>query len=385
MMYVAVFFMPALRRIYLLKRVGWRYRMNRMKRKKKAKFSKKQRFVLRFLGTMAGLLLLVYAGLIFLKSWIKPPDYPDIEDAEAAFANPEGNDEDMLIGGGSYAPEGFTNEDRKELFYTFLIFGLDGGVNTDTIMVASYDGINNAAAVINIPRDSLVNVKRSLKKINAAYPVGTQNGGGHEGGVSQLKREIKTIIGFSPDFYICIDLEAFERIVDAVGGVELYVPFDMKYDDPYQDLHIDIKKGDQRLNGAEALKFARYRKGNNSRDTISDYTRIEHQQTVIKAVLGNLLKPANILKIPEFIDIFSKNVRSDMKIENMLWFAEQLNQIRGADALSTYTIPTAGTSGLPSYYEYLDEAGIVELVNQSINPYKKDIQAKDIDIVTGIK
>ena len=151
-----------------------------------------------------------------MKSWIKPPDSPDIE---AAFVTPEGNDEDMLIGGELYAPEGFTNDDRKELFFTFLIFGLDEGVNTDTIMVASYDGINNEAALINIPRDSLVNVKRNIKKINAAYPVGTLNGGGREGGINQLKREIKTIIGFIPDFYICIDLKAFKRTVAILSAI----------------------------------------------------------------------------------------------------------------------------------------------------------------------
>src|SRR5690606_21125987 len=120
--------------------------------------------------------------------------------------------------------------------------------------------------IISVPRDSLVNVKRKVKKINAAYPAGNLNGGGKEGGINQLKRELKTIIGFVPDFYIGIDLDGFERIVDAVGGIDINVPIDMKYDDPTQDLHTNIKKGQQVLNGEDALKFARYRKGNNSKN-----------------------------------------------------------------------------------------------------------------------
>ena len=319
-----------------------------------------------------------------VRGFVKPPDIPQDEAPnldDFAFLPPQGEEEDMHIGGGLHAPEGFTADDRKEQFYTFLIIGMDEGVNTDTIMVASYDSLNNEANIISIPRDSLVNVKRTVKKINAAYPAGTLHGGGREGGIAQLQREIKTIVGFVPDFTICIDLNAFVRIVDAINGITVDIPMDLKYDDPMQDLHIDIKKGEQRLDGETALKFTRYRKGNNSNQTITDYQRIGHQQTVVKAVLAELVKPANIVKIPEFIRIVNEYVYSDISAGNMLWFASQLNAIRGTEALSMYTIPTIGTSGLPMWYEYLDRTGIVELVNRTVNPYRLDIEAKDLDII----
>ncbi len=341
----------------------------------------------------------IVGSLAAIRSFIKPPSIPsdneynlpiidvDIDSGEddVAFLVPDGEDEDMHIGNGLIAPEGFTSSDRKDLFYTFLIVGMDGGINTDTIMVASYDAVNEEANIIGIPRDTLVNVKRKVKKINAAYPVGTLNGGGKEGGIEQLKREIKTIVGFVPDFYVCIDLNAFVKIVDAVGGVSVNVPFKMVYDDPAQDLHINLEEGEQHLNGKDALTFARYRQDNERIKVITDYERIEHQQMVIKAVLVELMKPQNILKVPQFIDIFNENVYSDIKVENMLWFAEQFNKIKGTEALSTYTIPTIGTSGKPSYYEYLDEAGIIELVNTTVNPYKKDIEVKDLDIIINEK
>lgn len=354
----------------------------------KAEAQSKHR-ILSFVKVLTVISVLIISCVIIIKGMIKPPVIPQYsEDGtlnydDIAFLPAEREEEDMFIGNDLNAPEGFTADDRKEQFYTFLIVGLDKGINTDTIMIASYDGINKEANIISIPRDSMVNVKRKIKKINAAYPAGTLNGGGKEGGVKQLKREVKTIIGFIPDFYICVDLDAFVKIVDAIGGVDINVGLDMKYDDPTQNLHTDIKKGEQLLDGENALKFARYRKGNNSRATISDYQRMENQQTVIKAILAKLLKPANILKIPEFIEIFDENVYSDIKTENMLWFAEQLNKIKGTEALSTYTMPTIGTSGLPMYYEYLDKSGIVELVNKTINPYKKDIDKKDLDIIVG--
>jgi len=310
---------------------------NNRLRKKGKNFNTKASFFIRTLFiSMAAFTVLIFSGVLIFKSIVKPPSIPNLEDI--AFLPPDGESEDMLIGNGLRAPEGFTADDRKEEFYTFLIVGLDGGINTDTIMVASYDGINNEANIISIPRDSLVNVKRKVKKINAAYPAGTIYGDEKDGGINQLKREVKTIVGFVPDFYVCIDLDAFVKIVDAVGGVDVYVSLDMKYDDSYQDLHINIKQGEQILDGKNALKFARYRKGNNGRNIISDYQRIENQQAVIKAMLTKLLNPANILKIPEFIGIFNENVHSDIKSENMLWFADQLNKIRGTDALSTYTM-----------------------------------------------
>lgn len=334
--------------------------------------------------TLCAMVAVAAALVLYLVKTAKPPAIPEIAafdgDDEAAFIVPEGHDEDELVGGGLTAPEGFTTDDRKELFYTFLIFGIDGGVSTDTIMVASYDGAAKEAAVISVPRDSLVNVKRNVKKINSAYAVGALHGGGKTGGVEQLKREIKTIIGFSPDFYICVDMKAFIKIIDAVGGVEVDVPVRMKYDDPYQDLHVDIPAGVRTLDGETALKFARYRRGNNGGKTISDYQRIENQQALITALLDKLLRPASILKIPEFIGIFAENVYTDLTMEDMLWFAAQLSEVSGADALAAYTMPTNGTSGEPMWYEYLDGPGIVELVNKTVNPFNKPIQLKDLNI-----
>jgi len=343
------------------------------------------------LAVSCGIVLLAVVGVLYMLGQVAPPEIPKIDeehwsnvnvDADVAWYPGEFVPEDAQIGSGSIAPESVTDDDRKPEFYTFLIVGLDDGINTDTIMVASYDGVNKEANIISIPRDSLVNVSRSVKKINAAYPSGTLNDGGLAGGVAQLGREVKTIIGFVPDFYIIIEEEAFIRIIDAVGGVEVDAPFHMRYRDPIQNLHIDIPRGLQVLDGAQALNFARYRLGSSGSRTISDYQRIEHQQQVVKGVLERLLQPANLLNIPEFISIFSDNVHTDLGAGNILWLAGQLNSIRGTDALSAYTMPTTGTSGLPMYYELLDEAAIIELVNRTINPFTLDITADDVDILS---
>ena len=323
------------------------------------------------------------AGFFYVNSRIQPPEITGSDD-DAAFLPGEYNPEDEQIGGGSSVPEGITEADRKDDFYTFLIIALDAGVNTDSIVVASYDAENKEANMINIPRDSLVNVQRRIKKINGAFPAGVLGDGGKQGGVDQLKREIKTMIGFVPDFYMVIDMKAFARIIDAVGGVEVYVPYNMRYEDPEQDLLIELMKGTQILNGEQAVKFARYRMGGEGYRTITDYQRIENQQAVVKSLLDRLLRPANILKIPEFARIFTDNVFTDLDYGELIWFAGEFSKLSDTDALAEYVLPTTGTSGLPWYYELLDEPAILELINETVNPFVVDIRPEDLDIITEI-
>ena len=352
----------------------------------KKKIGKGRLFVRTFFISILVFSALAMLGLVLALNFARPPTVSgEISPPDVAYYPAEADEGDRNIGNGVFVPEGFTVSDRKDEFYTFLVFGIDGFANTDTIIVASYDGVNGEAHMVSVPRDSLVNVKRNVKKINAAYGAGTLNGGGREGGVSQLKRELKTIIGFAPDYYIIVNLNAFIRIVDAVGGVEIDVPMDMYYDDPDQDLHISISKGYKTLYGRDALHFARYRTGGSRSRTISDYERIENQHAVVKAVLEKLLKPANILKIPEFIDIFNENVYTDIKAEDMLWFANEFKSVKSSDVLHSHVLPTLETVRYTYSYEILDEEGILELVNATINPYKKDIVAKDVDIITEVK
>ena len=325
------------------------------------------------------------AGLTALNNIVRPPEIPVIQAAIPDIApreeteNYEDGDADQELHE-EPPPVLVRYEERKPLFFTFLIFGLTEGLNANTIMVGAYDGEARRGYIVSIPRDTQVDVQRNHRKIVVSYPSGRLGGRGHEGGVNRIKDEVQTLVGFRPDFYIMIDYEAFIRMVDAVGGVEIYVPFHMRYDDPWQDLHIDIPAGLQILDGEDALRFARYRRGNDPRQTISDYQRIEHQQQVIAAMFRELLTPATILRIPEFISIFNSYVRSDLAHGELLWFANEIRRIYGTEALNFYTIPMLGTSGPPQWYELPDGAGIVELVNRTINPLARDITSADLRI-----
>lgn len=321
---------------------------------------------------IGALLFFSIAGAI-----VRPPDIPVPPGFES---NLSLNDSTESFG--PTTPERFTEEDRRELFFTFLIIGLNEGTNANTIMVASFDGIRGEANLISIPRDSLMNVDRRIRKLSGSYMAGALGGRGRAGGVAQMQREVMSIIGFVPDFYVVLDYDAFFAIIDAVGGIEMYVPFHMRYDDPLQNLHIDIPPGLQHMNSQTALHFARFRMSNPGFRSITDYQRIENQQAVINAVISELLSPASLLRIPEFVGVFNDSVYTNLTIGNMLWFANQLNNIRGTDALSTHIMPTTGTTGPPMWYELLDPPAIVELVNQTINPYYSEVELRDLSIIT---
>jgi len=296
-----------------------------------------------------------------------PPREPDTP----AFIAPEPDpaDEDILEG---LPPFVESDWERRERFFTFLIFGLDEGANTDTIMVAGFDEIAGQAYIINIPRDTRVDVQRRVRKINAAYPAGRLQGGGHEGGVEQLKREVQTLLGFRPDFYIMLDMDVVIKIIDEIGGVEINVPFHMRYSDPYQDLFIDILPGVQLLDGENAMNFARYRNADEGFRAITDFTRIQHQQQLLAAMFRAALRPVNILRVGELARLGNELITTDLQLNHLVWFGNQIIRIDDPGALETHTLPIAYTRR-QGWYEMPCPERILELVNSTVNPFTTDI------------
>ena len=327
-----------------------------------------------------------------LRSYVRPPELPGIDTIASPILLPpsSGNvvlanqpeQDDYDFGGISPDLSALEGWERKPDFYTVMIIGLDGGINANVIMVAAYDNANQQAYLISIPRDTRVDVQRNRRKIVAAYPAGRVHGGGHDAGIAQMKRELQTLIGFRPDFYVMVDFNAFVNIIDGIGGVEVDVPFHMRYDDPWQDLHIDIQPGLQVLDGQNALHFARFRRANPGFRGGTDYQRIENQQLIIATVLEELTSPRALRQIPNLISTYSDYISSDLDLGNQLWFAEQIIRAGGVNSLSTYTIPMAGGSGSPAYYEFAHRDGVLELVNRTINPFTQDITPNMVRIIS---
>ena len=109
-------------------------------------------------------------------------------------------------------------------------------------------------------------------------------------------KAVKDLLGIDLEYYVKVDLyNIVKEMVDIIGGVDIYVPMDMKYSDPVADppLYIDLKKGYQTLDGDKALQFLRFRKGYADQDL----GRIRAQQEFMKAAIEKALRPANIVNI----------------------------------------------------------------------------------------
>ncbi|MCL2386053.1 MAG: LCP family protein [Defluviitaleaceae bacterium] len=270
------------------------------------------------------------------------------------------------------------NWTRRETFFTLLIFGYDDGLNTDTIMVAAFDAVERNAYIISIPRDTRIDVGRNVQRLNSAYVIGRRFGGdGHNSGVDQLKREVQTIIGFRPDFYVSVEEDGFVRLIDAIGGVNVNVPFHMRYNDPFQNLRIDIPAGEQHLDGENALHFVRYRIGENNQNTINDTRRMQHQQQLLDAIMQQMLTPARITSIPELMRTYRDHVNTDLTTTQLLWFAEQARQ--GEITLHTYNYPTTSVR-LTHWYEIPNADAALELINRTINPFTQELTMDNLQL-----
>lgn len=273
---------------------------------------------------------------------------------------------------------------RKEDYYTFLLIGTDASSsNTDTLMVASYDVANQKLNLMSIPRDTMVNVSWDIKKINSVYG---------RTGLNGLKKHIGKLIGFVPDYYVKIDLNAFIEVIDLIGGVDFDVPRDMNYDDDVQDLHIHFKKGMQHLSGQQAMELVRWRKNNRTASgTVSGYDdtgRIQTQQAFLKAALKQALSIRNWTKITGYVEIFQRDVESDLTLGEMLWFARQAMDL-GEDGFETCTIPgnyyasawSRSTDSMQSYVT-LYPRQVIQQVNEGFNPYLANVTMSNLDIMS---
>lgn len=256
-----------------------------------------------------------------------------------------------------------SHRERKPNFYTILVSGLDnhnGG--SDTNILVAVDAENNKIHGVSIPRDTKAVINGKNHKINFAY---------NSGGIDLLAQTLTDQLGIPVDYTVCVDLQGFVALVDAIDGVPFDVPIDMNYEDPYQDLYIHISKGYQTLSGAEALKVVRFREGYASQDI----GRMETQQKFLKAVAKKMLTVENLDKVDDFVKIFNTYVETDLTLGNLGWLGKEAISM-GADAITFSTLP----SEWHSPYIYLDPEATLTLVNESLNPYVEDRVMEDLNI-----
>ena len=190
----------------------------------------------------------------------------------------------------------------------------------DTILLLRFDPETDAVTVLSIPRDTQVRLPRyGAIKINATN---------QRGGPALTAQAVQALLGddIPIDRYVRVNVQGVERLIDALGGVELYVPKDMKYRDDSQHLYIDLKKGQQRLDGDKALQFLRFR-----HDDLGDIGRVQRQQTLMRAVVEQILTPRTLPRLPKAYKAIESNLDTNLSVEELLALAGLATQARSED------------------------------------------------------
>jgi len=261
---------------------------------------------------------------------------------------------------------------RREGVSTILLVGTDeGGMRTDTLMLLTVDQPNEMLSLVSIPRDTLVNGGYSVPKINSVY--GANNGGAE--GIDMLLTRVSQCIGFRPDGYILIRLEAFVELVDAMGGVTFDVPVDMYYNDPSQDLYIDLLAGEQTLSGEEAMGVVRFRSGY----TDADLGRVSVQRAFLSALIDQAVSAEGIAKAPQLLRILLDRTESDLTAANYLWLARTA-LLTDLHSIETATLPGSPRNWASGSYYVLDPASVAQTVNAYCNPYETQITTDHLEI-----
>lgn len=229
---------------------------------------------------------------------------------------------------------------------SFLLIGADKrpgetAYNSDSIIVASFDPETKLISMLSIPRDTRVTLpgSSSFTKINAVPMLR---------GIPELMNQVTDLTGIKLDGYVLTNFEGFKDIIDTLGGINLYVEKDMFYETgDKKDGIINLKAGEQRLNGTQALEYARFR-----HDATADIGRTARQQNVLKAVAKEILQPATITKLPKLIPQMQKAVETNLTVMDLL---------KLSTAAASFNSSNIVTQTLPGMGLYLDDISYWEV------------------------
>jgi len=199
----------------------------------------------------------------------------------------------------------------------------------DMILVARLDFKTNRITGVSIPRDTLCQVPGYREqKINSYHLLGQKNHGGPEGGKELMKRAVEFLLPVKIDRVLVLDYDAFQDMVDDVGGVSVNVAKQMDYDDDAAKLHIHFKPGFYHMNGYQAMGYVRFRKSNKGHHGgDSDFARQDRQKQFLLAFKTALLKNMSaIAAVAEKAKAAISNGLSDEEIIALAHFSRGINQ-----------------------------------------------------------
>ena len=321
----------------------------------------------------------------------KPEDDPRIVDNPYGETDTADDTEEPET---EYVPEG-------DLIYNILVCGHDRvGVNTDVNLLINFNVTNYTASIMQIPRDVNATfspysdgmIRPTINSIFGYCRTGDYESDPYIQNVLdqyEVGTDIRGIAGFAAylERNLCVkihrfavmDLTEFSNIVDALGGVEMDVPYDLQYDDPDQNLHINIRAGKQTLDGAAAEGIVRYRE----RFALADLGRANMQKMFMASLMQTLRDKMNIFNIGKITDvcgIIADNLTTNMSTSDMIYFANNAIKMD----LSCFTFMTVPVGGYydeerATWYTCLNKEATLEFINTYFNIFDTPVTPEQFD------
>ncbi|KRM87048.1 Transcriptional regulator [Lacticaseibacillus thailandensis DSM 22698 = JCM 13996] len=223
---------------------------------------------------------------------------------------------------------------KEEKPISILLLGTDTGAlgrgaswgkgNSDSIEVVTINPKKHKTTITSIPRDTLAKISGTgdVAKINSAYA---------SGGEESTLKTVQKLLNIKINYYITVNMNGLKKIVNAVGGVDVTVPF--SWSDPSHDGGT-FTKGKAHLNGTRALQFARMR----YEDPKGDYGRQQRQQQVIKAIVKSLLSAKTLTSYESVLSSLKGSLKMNLTFDDLITMAQNSDYRKAASNIKKYTL-----------------------------------------------
>ena len=240
----------------------------------------------------------------------------------------------------------------REPFY-MLLLGTDGRpgeetYRTDSIILARVDPTDKEVTLISIPRDTAYVYQGSTVKINAVFSYG---------GSDDMVQAVNDLCGVQISEYAEINFDGLKALVDAVGGIDIYVPEGDGVDDPEAG-PVVIEPGQQHMDGEAALTFCRAR----HQFADGDYTRMRHQRMVLGALAEKILNNLDVTTVPALMNQLADMVKTSLNVTDIV---SLINAMHGMDVDNMYSANLPSWAGEDTYingqsFVFVDETALAE-------------------------
>jgi len=354
-------------------------------RRKKERVKKKNARLTKSQKTLIFVIAVIYFLILISAAWILLDKPTDPGEVEVPFdTTPIEDDKPPLDnnGDGIADPKPPVNTDYtvKEGIYNFLLVGHDAAANlADVTMIINFNTVDKTISVMQIPRDTLVTIGVETNKVNAAYS------SFYHKSYAEKDRYAATMEKYTQLFEksLCINihhtivmnLEGFKNIVDAIDGVDVYVPKDMYYEDPDQNLYISLSEGYHHLDGSQAEGFVRFRSG----FLQADIGRVNAQKIFMTAFISKVkstIKAVDISAIAALAREAIKNIHTDLSVSEIVHYASLLSDV-DLSSINMMTVP-GGVEKTGVYY-VINRPATLAAINKYFNIYKGDISDSIFD------